>query len=197
MNILLVLFYVIVFAAFIYGTYKFLINIWFYLIEKYDFFKYNIFNYSTSNNDVENYIDDNSVPSKYYNLKKKLMTPSELSFYRILNHFNDEYIVLPQFCLASIIEKTKHKFNTPYSKTYQNDLFKIIDFAIFKKDFSECLLLIELNDISHKQKRRKDRDLKVKRICKSANIKLITFYTNMPNEYSYVINRINQAIKGQ
>ncbi len=56
------------------------------------------------------------------------------------------------------------------------------------------LLLIELNDSSHNKNVRKDRDLKVKKICNDANIKLITFYTKYPNEKDYVINRIKQEI---
>ncbi|HIS86762.1 MAG TPA: DUF2726 domain-containing protein [Candidatus Caccenecus avistercoris] len=60
---------------------------------------------------------------------------------------------------------------------------------MFSKEY-ELLLLIELNDASHNQIKRKDRDLKVKKILNDCNIPLLTFYTFYPNEKNYVLNRI-------
>ena len=36
--------------------------------------------------------------------------------------------------------------------------------------------------------------MKVHEICKNANIPIITFYTNYPNEEQYVLNRIMNEI---
>ena len=52
------------------------------------------------------------------------------------------------------------------------------------------LLLIELNDKSHSNIKRRDRDLKVKKILNDCNIPLLTFYTYYPNEKQYVLDRI-------
>lgn len=57
------------------------------------------------------------------------------------------------------------------------------------------MLLIELNDQTHNQTNRKYRDIKVREICKNANIPIMTFYTNYPNEENYVINRILKEIQ--
>ena len=56
------------------------------------------------------------------------------------------------------------------------------------------LLLIELNDGTHKLKKRKNRDAKIKKICNAAGIPLLFFYTKYPNEKDYVINRIRNII---
>lgn len=120
--------------------------------------------------------------------KKRLMTNCEQSFYNILINLGEEYVVIPQVCLASVINKKS------YSR-YSNELFRIIDFAIFNKDLNEILLLIELNDSTHNEYKRKDRDLKVKKICLNANIPLMSFYTKYPNEKEYVLNRILREIK--
>lgn len=107
------------------------------------------------------------------------------SFYSILKDIERDYdvIVQPQVNLASVIEKNiKHK--------YVNELFRNIDFGIFDKNFHKLLLAIEINDSSHLKKDRIIRDLKVEKILNQANIKLIKFYTNMPNEKLYVTNRI-------
>lgn len=114
---------------------------------------------------------------------KKLMTDSELNFFNKLKYFESEYRIIPQLNLATIIKKINNN-------RYASELFRNIDFAIFSKDYSTLLLLIELNDRTHETKSRKKRDVKVKNICKEANIKLITFYTKYPNDEKYVINRI-------
>ena len=117
--------------------------------------------------------------------QKEFMSYYEKYFYDILKDIERDYdvIVQPQVNLASVIEKNiKHK--------YVNELFRNIDFSIFDKNFHKLLLAIEINDSSHLKKDRIIRDLKVEKILNQANIKLIKFYTNMPNEKLYVTNRI-------
>lgn len=135
---------------------------------------------------LENIETEQKEQFKIYK-RKEFMTPSELIFYQTLKALEPEYKVIPQVNLASIIKKV--------NKGYINELFKNIDFAIFDNEFKKVLLLIELNDSTHNQIDRKDRDLKVKKICNDANIKLITFYTKYPNEKEYVINRIKGEIE--
>lgn len=141
-----------------------------------------IFNY------LQNILNLNVINKKenlYY--KKEFMTQCELSFYNKLKELEkEEYKIVPQINLASIIYKQ--------NKGFQNELFRNIDFAVFDKNFKNILLLIELNDSSHKKAYRNKRDLKVKQICSKANIKLITFYTNFPNEKEYILNRIKEEI---
>lgn len=111
-------------------------------------------------------------PLKYtYKSKNCLMTNTELkyfeSFKRILQ--NTRYVIIPQVCLSSIIErKEKHKF--------QSELSRIADFCIFTEDYKP-LLVIEINDKTHKKRDRKSRDNKVKYILKSAKIGLLTIWT--------------------
>ena len=118
---------------------------------------------------------------------KPLMTNYEYNFYNIIKPLENNFIIVPQLNLASVIKKTNND-------KYYSELFRNIDFAIFTKDYQKLLLLIEINDISHNNPNRKERDLKVRNICQNANINLITFYTNKPNEPNYVINRILSEI---
>lgn len=122
-------------------------------------------------------------------VKRSFMTSTEMIFYNKIKELNDEYIVIPQVNLGTVIEKK--------TKGYRNELFKNIDFAIFSKDFKEVLLLIELNDSTHQQAKRRKRDKSLYDICKSANIKLITFYTKYSNEKTWVLNRIRTEISSQ
>ncbi|MBQ2946786.1 MAG: DUF2726 domain-containing protein [Bacilli bacterium] len=116
------------------------------------------------------------------------MTLSELDFYNKIKILENNFKIVPQVNLGAIIKKiSKNK--------YRSELFKNIDFAIFTKDYSKLLLLIELNDKTHNQEERKNRDQKVKMICKEAGIKLICFYTTYSNEKEYVVNRILNEIE--
>lgn len=121
--------------------------------------------------------------------KKKIMTQCEDNFYKKMVPLENELNIriVPQVCLGAIIEKEN-------DARYRNELFRIVDFAVFNNDFSKILLVIELNDRSHNNYYRNDRDNKVKMILNEAGIKLITFYTNMSNTTEYVQNRIKQNI---
>ena len=118
---------------------------------------------------------------------KPLMTAYEYKFYQILKTLEDEYIIVPQLNLASIVKKMNNN-------KYYNELFRNIDFAIFTKDYKKLLLLIEINDETHNQRKRKDRDLKVKKICNDIGVSIITFYTKYPNEKKYALNRIEKEL---
>lgn len=134
-------------------------------------------------------IKTTNIYPKIYS-KKNMMTDAEYLFYKKLCSLKEKYEVIPQVCLLSVIErKDYHKYN--------NELFHTVDYAIFTRDYNELLLLIELNDITHNQTKRHERDLKVRDICNKAGIKIITFYTNKPNEESYVVNRILDTINNK
>ena len=126
---------------------------------------------------------DTSKEIIYY--KKKIITDNEIAFFNKFRELNAKYIIIPQVNLASIIEKRGGK--------YHSELFRNIDFGIFDINYN-LLLLIELNDKSHTNIKRKDRDLKVKKILSDCQIPLLTFYTYYPNEKGYVLNRIVKAL---
>ena len=119
---------------------------------------------------------------------KEFLTPSEKHFLSLLKEVETlGLIVVPQINLATIIQKTG-------KYTWQNELFRNIDYGIFDGEY-KLLLLIELNDKSHQQYNRRNRDIKVHDILRQANIDMITFYTNMPNKAEYVVNRVMNKIK--
>ena len=122
--------------------------------------------------------------------EKNLLTKNEMYFFEIIKkNFSDKYIIMPQVNLASIIEKNKN-----YPTQYQNELFRNVDFGIFDKKTTKPLLLIEINDSTHNQYKRKERDKKVKEICEKAQIKIINFYTNYPNKENYIVKRIKENL---
>ena len=130
---------------------------------------------------------DNNINKNQYK-KKNFLTYAEKNFLSMLYELKKyDLIIVPQVNLATIIQKTG-EFQ------YQNELYRNIDFGIFDKNYN-ILLLIELNDKTHQQYKRRERDIKVKEIIKQANIKLITFYTDKPNKPDYVIKRIIKELE--
>lgn len=120
---------------------------------------------------------------------KNIMTDYERYFYDILVELEDELGVKihPQVNLATILNKETNNY-------YINELFRNIDFGVFTKDYNKLLLLIEINDNTHNSKNRIARDKKVEAILKSADIKLLKFYSNYPNKKEYVKSRIKNEI---
>lgn len=122
--------------------------------------------------------------NKLYRRKKYFMTSAEKElFQKIKNVVGNEYIVLPQINLATVVEKVN-------KIRYHNELFRNIDFCIFTQDY-EPKILIELNDNSHHFKNRRIRDDKVNMICSDAGLPVLTLWSNYPNEEKYIKQRLD------
>lgn len=149
------------------------------------YIRFRIFKPKSNNENIDfpTLSSDTSKEIIYY--KKKILSDNEIAFFNKFKELNGKYIIIPQVNLASIIEKHGGK--------YHSELFRNIDFGIFDINYN-LLLLIELNDKSHTNIKRKDRDLKVKKILSDCQIPLLTFYTYYPNEKGYVLNRIVKAL---
>lgn len=123
-----------------------------------------------------------------YEKKGTLVTRAEHEFLLLLRQISpDKYEVLPQVALLSVIEK---KTNT----SYRNELFRICDFCFVDRYTLEPLLLVELNDSSHKRAERKLRDQKVAAICADAGLPLVTFWTGYDTSFKTVKKAVEKAI---
>ncbi len=107
--------------------------------------------------------------SSKYERKKELMTKPEREFLDVLRRIAPEkYEVVPQVALASVIDKKTNG-------SYRTELFRICDYCFIDRITSEPLLLVELNDSSHRRADRRARDEKVAAICEDAGLALVTF----------------------
>lgn len=135
--------------------------------------------------------DENESEQTTYQQKDSLITDYERYFYNILEgNFGDEYKIQTQVNLASIVKKVDNS-------KYQNELFRNIDFGIFEKSTLKPLLLIEINDSTHKKGNRYKRDLNVRKILEESGIKLITFYSSYSNKRFYVIDKITKELNNK
>ena len=123
-----------------------------------------------------------------YERKGALITRPEYDFLQVLRQVApDRYEVVPQVALFSVIDK---KTNAQY----RNELFRVCDYCFVDRDTFEPLLLVELNDSSHKRSDRKDRDEKVAAICQSARLPLVTFWMGDDLSFNTVRKVVKKAI---
>lgn len=131
--------------------------------------------------------DEEVVNETVYVSKQCIMSECEKEFYLAFKEaIGEKYIIHPQINLASLIKK-EGDFR------YQNELFRNIDFGIFDTEYN-IMLLIEINDRTHEQRERIERDQKVRDICEKAEIKLITFWTKYGINSEYIKKRLGEYL---
>ena len=103
-----------------------------------------------------------------YAVKDSFMSAPERELYaRLLRLVGGDFAIFPQVALVSLIDKVNFG-------SYRNELFRIVDFALCDRFSLKPVLIIELNDASHKREERKRRDEKVRCIAARAGLNVLT-----------------------
>ncbi len=122
-----------------------------------------------------------------YDSKKVLISHSEQEYFKVIvNSLPMNYHAFPQVNLASFIIKND---DTPF----HNELFRNVDFLI-TDDKYKPLFIIEINDQTHLNQDRKERDEKVQNICDEAGIPIVKFWTSYGVNADYIRKRIDETI---
>ena len=140
---------------------------------------------------IARYLYKKSKEPDYF-VKDKLLTQTELAYYMAIRELLDErFIILPQVNLASVLDKKG-------GGNFRTELFRNIDFGVFDSELHP-IFLIEINDNTHLRKDRKERDKRVNRICKKAEIPLVTFWVkdgiNKNEMHRELKNALNRGLK--
>ena len=123
--------------------------------------------------------------SNNFQKKEYLLTQTELKFYRLLKQITDK-LELNLFCQVAMYEL----INTKEYKDFNRIKSKSIDFVITEKN-CKIKLCIELDDATHTQKQRIERDNFVNEIFKNTNTKLLRIKT----QNFYNIEELETKIK--
>ena len=113
------------------------------------------------------------VDSKYhYRQKSGIMTKNELQLFKILQaNFAEDYLVLPQEHISALVDSSvKGQWSQAAFKHINS---WSIDFAICDKETTKPLLAIELDDKTHEDKERIERDVEVERIFREIGLQLL------------------------
>lgn len=128
-----------------------------------------------------------------YQLKQNYLTQAELSFFSVLKSaIQDKYEIVPQVSLKSIVNV---KANVRDFYTYFNKIDrKVLDFVLFTKSTYKPVLIIELDDSSHNNPDRRDRDHFIDKVAEKVNLSIL----HIPTKYSYqketLVHEINSKI---
>lgn len=131
------------------------------------------------------------VSKKRY-VKNSLLTPNELRFYKVLTKaVGGDYEVTCQVRLANLIKISNNFFSW-------NDFFKIgakcVDFVLFDRKTGNTLLVIELDDSSHRRLDRIKRDRFVNQVLEEAGVPLLRITASGWYEEKDIKERIQMSL---
>lgn len=121
--------------------------------------------------------EDKTDTAKFkYEKNKTLFTAAERSFLGVLNQaVDDNTVILGKVRVADVIRPEKGLNKSDYQKAFNKISKKHFDFLACDKKEMSVVCAIELNDKSHQQENRKERDDFLTEACRSANLQLIQF----------------------
>lgn len=129
------------------------------------------------------YVENQNEVAFVYSLKDCLLTRNEQNYYKAIRSvLPPNFCVFPQINLATIIEKnSKYKF--------RSELFRNLDFLVTDAEYHPKIA-IEINDATHLNIERRERDKKVKSICEEAGITLLSLWSSQGVNIDYMQKRI-------
>ena len=143
---------------------------------------------------IVKYINSNkniAINENCYLPKMNPMTETEKTFLSYLKPFTDKYnlIILPQVQLQSIFKLSNNKDITSFNKIKSNS----VDFAIVDNKYN-YKLFIELDDYTHNQKNRIERDSFVNNLFNTYNLKLRRIKAQKNYDLELIENIIKEVV---
>ena len=128
---------------------------------------------------------------EHYTPREYILTKSELEIYKILTEIANELnlTLLSQVSLYSILRSKKGN-----DKYFNKIKSKSIDFVLIDKMNSKIKLCIELDDKTHEQKERIERDNFINQLFKDLKIQLLRIKVNNYYNKIDIENQIMKAI---
>jgi hypothetical protein len=128
-----------------------------------------------------------------YSVRDDFLTPAEQNFFLVLKSaVSDWALVCPKVALGDLFYA---KSDDPSKfRTYRNKIDrKHVDFLVCNPQTARPLLGIELDDKSHQQHERQDRDEFVKKVFSAAKLPLV----RIPVHHSYSVAALNELLRQQ
>ena len=116
----------------------------------------------------------------HYYLKNSVVTPVEKWMYNIIkDELTEEYFVAPKVGIKDFVGVKK---GNNYMKYFGHIAQRHIDFLVCKKETLSPAFGIEIDDTSHEQQNRKDRDQENDQIYNAIGIKVLHMPTKIKEE---------------
>lgn len=126
-----------------------------------------------------------------YTKKQVLFSPAERSFLGVLDQaIGEEYLVFGKVRVADIVEPQRSLDKSKRQKAFNRISAKHFDFVLCAKGNLAVVCAIELNDQSHQQSKRQDRDAFLVGLCQAISLPLI----QMPAQRTYSVPEIRAKV---
>lgn len=137
------------------------------------------------------------IKQKYiykYTKRRQAMTTTEIDFYnRLCTIVDTRYTIIPQAHLTMIFDQTQYRQN--WHKAFFAINGKSVDFLIVNHYNFAPILAIEIDDKSHSQPERIERDLIVEEIFREANMPLLRFSYGKLSNNSLITQKVLQLLE--
>lgn len=121
-----------------------------------------------------------------------LFSPAERSFLGVLDQaLGAEYRVFGKVRVADVLVVARGTDEAKRRSAFNRISAKHLDFVVCAPDDLRVLCAIELNDASHKQAARRDRDDMLAEACRSADLPLVFFAA----KHAYSIAEVREAVR--
>jgi hypothetical protein len=130
----------------------------------------------------------------YYKITN-LLTPAELSFYHVLKiAISEQYDISIKVRLADLVSVQKGMDRVSWGKAFNKIKAKHIDFVLCDKSTSEILCAIELDDPSHQQEKRQQRDQFIEKALSVAKLPFARFYVTRTYQSEEIKQQLQSII---
>lgn len=126
-----------------------------------------------------------------YRLRDDFLSPAELNFYRVLQTaVGDWAVICPKVSLDDLFyaKSGDHRLNVAYRNKIAR---KHVDFLLCDSQSMRPLLGVELDDVSHRQAARRERDRLVDQVFAAAGLPL----QRVPAQASYNIRELSATLR--
>lgn len=133
------------------------------------------------------------APKYQYKHKNFLMSPAEHECYDALTAaVGNKYYIFPQVHLSAIIDNKVVGQNWKAAFSHINQ--KSVDYVLCDKAYIAPKLAIELDDRTHEEPSRRDRDVEVERILEEAQLPLLRLENHGSFSPEELANKINSLL---
>ena len=133
-----------------------------------------------------------SSPQHYaYRFRGPLLSDAEMRFYRYLHKaIGNEFLIFSKVRVADVLTPDNGLNRSDWQKAFNSVSAKHFDFVLCDPNNAEVKFAIELDDKTHRQKKRIDRDRFLSKAAQTANLKLVRF----PVQRSYSLDDIKAQL---
>lgn len=127
-------------------------------------------------------------------VKKKFLTENEKHFYKVLKEAcGTDWVICPQVSMGALLDVNKNKYDEDtYWKLKQRFAMKIIDYVICDANTLNPVLIVELDDKTHKL----SKDVKRDAYTSNVGLKTIRFLSTQKPNSNQIKEYFNKELKG-